>query len=69
MIDDALTRFLKKAEDHYWDTFEQDRQIVLSHINQIAIMVRKEIHDEKELFLKSVGIAPESPSKTNQEEG
>ena len=46
MINDALTKFLEKAKDHYWDTFEEDRNIILSHINSITMVVRKEIYDE-----------------------
>lgn len=46
MINDALTRFLAEAKDHYWDTFEGKRNIILSHINSIAMVVRKEIYDE-----------------------
>ena len=42
MKEDVLTKFIELAEDHYWDSFEGDRDIILVHINQLAILARKE---------------------------
>ena len=45
MKDDALTKFLELAEDHYWDTLESHQGIVMAHIYQIAMNVRKSLDD------------------------
>ncbi len=57
-MNDALTKFLKRAEDHYWDSFEEDRKIILCHINQIAMQVRKIIYDENESGVENDGLKP-----------
>jgi len=41
MKNDALTKFLELAEDHYWNSFEKDRKIILAHINEIATKARR----------------------------
>ena len=48
MTNDALTKFLQLAQDHYWDSFEKDRNIILAHINQLAIRARKQVCDNKD---------------------
>lgn len=46
MKNDVLIRFFEKVKDHYWDTLEQDRSIILVHIKQIIIKIEKEIYNE-----------------------
>jgi len=45
----SMMDFIELAEDHYWDTFEPDRAIILKHIYAIAKMViEKSFNDYSE---------------------
>ncbi|MBU0959711.1 MAG: hypothetical protein KKB31_07230 [Nanoarchaeota archaeon] len=41
LIAQELIDFIELAEDHYWDTFELDRDVILKHIYTIILMVIK----------------------------
>jgi len=57
LMSDSLNVFIKLAEDHYWDTVESDRDIILKHIYAIALMVtKKKFNDYSENM-----IAKETP--------
>ena len=37
-----------KFVDHYWDSFEKDRDLILTHINSVMDMVENHNTDEEE---------------------
>ena len=41
MKNNKLTRFLNLANDHYWDSLQDHRMIILKHINEIVTKVKK----------------------------